>query len=320
MSTENDKPDYGDDLPDDAAAAAALAAEEKAEAERLEAEKLAQEKAKNGEDDDEETEEEKAERLAAEEAAAKKAKARFPVSRHEEILNKARQREDALKEQLRVLQNSRTESAQQKTVKDMQAKIDELDDTYEELILDGKKAEAKAARLEARELREQLSEFRSATASAQARAGAIETLRWDAALAKAEQAYPELNPDDTDAYDDAKTTEVADLADALSTSQKIPRYEALEKAVKYVLGAPKAKNSAATGDVADIAKKRAEEARKKAAAANSKQPASNDKAGKDMDKGGGNHGEINVMKLKQDEFAKLDEETIARMRGDVLEA
>lgn len=314
-----DEADRGD-VVDPAAAAADVDAdksqseEEKAEEARLAAEKLAAE-AEDGADT--ETEEEKAERLAAEEAAAKKARARIPVTRHEEILNKARQREEALKEQLRVLQNSRTESAQQKTVKEMQTKIDELDDKYEELILDGKKDDARKARLEARELREQLSEFRSATASAAARTGAIEALRWDAALAKAEQAYPELNPDDLDGYDDAKTTEVAELADALAQRQKIPRYEALEKAVRYVLGAPKAKNQT-DANVTDLAAKRAEEARKKAAEAAKKQPGNLDKAGKDMDKGGGKDGELNPLKLSQDAFAKLDEETKARMRGDAL--
>lgn len=320
-SAMENEPDRGDELPDAQSAAVAgtgeaesLSAEEEAEAARVAAEKLA---AEAEEGDDTETEEEKAERLAAEEAAAKKAKARIPLSRHEEILAGARAREDALKAQLLQLQNARTESAQQKTVKEMQTKIDDLDDAYEEHILEGRKAEARAARVEARELREQLSEFRSATASAAARAGAIETLRWDAALAKAEQSYPELNPDDLEGYDDAKTNEVADLADALATKQKIPRHEALEKAVKYVLGAPKAKGKT-DGTVTDIAQRRAEEARRKALEAKGKQPASTDGAGKDMDKGGGKDGELNPLKLSQDQFAKLEEETLARMRGDAV--
>ena len=39
--------------------------------------------------------------------------------------------------------------------------------------------------------------------------------------------------------------EVAALADALAKGGKLPRHEALNKAVKYVLGAPKAKGKEA---------------------------------------------------------------------------
>jgi hypothetical protein len=318
--------DRGDDLIDDGAAAAADAAAKLAEEEA--ATKAAAEAAAKNEDDgadgaDDETEEEKAERLAAEEAAQKKSRARIPLSRHEEVLRTAREkaekREAALVEQIRALQAGRTENQQRTVLKDMTDKIEELQDKYEDLVLDGKRDEARAVRREVTTLQEQVTEYRTATAAAQTRAAAIETLKFEAALASAESDYPQINPDHPDAFDEDLTNEVAELTDSLVKAKKLARHEAFAKAVRYVLGPPKKLDEQAKDAKAasDLAAQRAADARKKAADAASKQPADGTKAGKDNDKGGDQgNGEIDVLRLSQEKFAKLDEETKSRMRGD----
>jgi hypothetical protein len=98
--------------------------------------------------------------------------------------------------------------------------------------------------------------------------------------------------------------------------------------VKYVLGEPKnraqerAVNSEARVDKEDVAKKVAEEraaaARKKAADTAGKQPPSTAKIGQDSDKSGGGINARDVMKMSQDDFSKLDEATLAKLRGDEL--
>jgi hypothetical protein len=321
--------DRGDDIPDDGAAAAAEAAAKAAEEEaaKLKAEEDA--KAAKGEDDGDEgadeTEEEKVERLAAEEAAQKKSRSRIPLSRHEEVLRTAREkaekREAALVEQIRALQAGRTENQQRTVLKDMTDKIEELQDKYEDLVLDGKRDEARAVRREVTSLQEQVNDYRTATVSAQTRNAAIETLKFEAALASAESDYPQINPDHPDAFDEDLTHEVAELTDSLVKAKKMARHEAFAKAVRYVLGPPKkideqAKDAKAA---ADLAAQRALDARKKAADAANKQAPDGTKAGKDNDKGGdGGNGELDVLRLSQEKFAKLDEETKSRMRGDTV--
>jgi hypothetical protein len=63
---------------------------------------------------------------------------------------------------------------------------------------------------------------------------------------------------------------------------------------------------------------REEEARKKAADAASKTPP-NEKVGESSDKLGGSLKNIDVMKLSQIDFSKLDEVTLAQLRGDIPE-
>ena len=95
------------------------------------------------------------------------------------------------------------------------------------------------------------------------------------------------------------------------------RSEALAKAVRYVLGAPPEQK---VSDAAKaLAEERAKKAREKAAEADKKQPPSSAKVGLDSDKAGkGGEQGIDVMRMSQDKFSKLDEETKARLRGDEL--
>ena len=266
----------------------------------------------------EETEEEKAERLRLEAEEEKKKRIRIPKSRFDEALGKAKQREQALLDEIEKLKGGQQASATAKAVKDMRAEIDKLQDKYEDLILDGKKDEARKVRRQVEELRDELSEYQTNTKSEAARKAAIDEMSYNAQLAGYEAKYPALNPEHED-FDEDKTDEVATLLNAfVKAGQK--RADALAKAVKYVLGAPPAAGRGGDDDKAKgMAEQRAAEARKKAAEANKKQPPNGKDIGLDSDKaGGGKGGDVDVLRLSQDKFAKLDEETKAKLRGDSI--
>ena len=266
----------------------------------------------------EETAEEKAERERLEAEEEKKKRIRIPKSRFDEALGKAKQREQALLDEIEKLKGGQQASATAKVVKDMRAKIDELQDKYEDLILDGKKDEARKVRRQVDELREDLTEYQTNTKSEAARKAAIDEMSYNAQLAGYEAKYPALNPEHED-FDEDKTDEVATLLNAfVKAGQK--RADALAKAVKYVLGAPPAAGKGDDGDKSkELADQRAAEARKKAAEANKKQPPDGKNVGLDSDKaGGGKGGDVDVLRLSQDKFAKLDEETKAKLRGDTI--
>lgn len=265
----------------------------------------------------EETEEEKAERLRLEAEEEKKKRIRIPKSRFDEALGKAKQREQALLDEIEKLKGGQQASATAKAVKDMRTEIDKLQDKYEDLILDGKKDEARKVRRQVEELRDELSEYQTNTKSEAARKAAIDEMSYNAQLAGYEAKYPALNPEHED-FDEDKTDEVATLLNAfVKAGQK--RADALAKAVKYVLGAPPAAGKGGDDDKAkELADQRAAEARKKAADANKKQPPNAKDVGLDSDKGGGKGGDVDVLRLSQDKFAKLDEETKAKLRGDSI--
>ncbi len=267
----------------------------------------------------EETEEEKAERLRLEAEEEKKKRIRIPKARFDEALGKAKQREQALLDEIEKLKGGQHASATAKAVRDMRDEIDKMQDKYEDLILDGRKDEARKVRRHVEALRDELSEYQTNTKSEAARKAAIDEMSYNAQLAGYEAKYPALNPEHED-FDEDKTDEVATLLSAfVKAGQK--RADALAKAVKYVLGTPPAAGK--SGDDGDkskeLADQRAAEARKKAAEANKKQPPDGKNVGLDSDKaGGGKGGDVDVLRLSQDKFAKLDEETKAKLRGDIV--
>ena len=266
-------------------------------------------------DEGDETPEEKAEREKQEAEEAKKRNIRIPKSRFDEAQAKARQREQALLEEIEKLKGGQQASATQKAVSDMRSKIEELQDKYEDLILDGRKDEARKVRKQVDAMREELVEYQTSVKSDAARKAAVDELSYNAQLAGFEAKYPALNPEHED-FDEDQTNEVATLLNAFVKSGT-KRADALAKAVKYVLGAPPEQK---VSDAAKaLAEERAKKAREKAAEADKKQPPNSAKVGLDSDKAGkGGEQGIDVMRLSQDKFSKLDEETKAKLRGDEL--
>lgn len=266
-------------------------------------------------DEGDETPEEKAEREKQEAEEAKKRNIRIPKSRFDEAQAKARQREQALLEEIEKLKGGQHASATQKAVSDMKSKIEELQDKYEDLILDGKKDEARKIRKQVDTMREELVEYQTSVKSDAARKAAVEELTYNAQLAGLEAKYPTLNPEHED-FDEDQTNEVATLLNAFVRSGA-KRADALAKAVKYVLGAPPEQKASDAGKI--LAEQRAKAAREKAAEANKKQPPSSTQVGLDSDKAGkGGEQGIDVMRLSQAKFSELDEETKAKLRGDEL--
>lgn len=269
-------------------------------------------------DSGEETAEEKTEREMEEAKAAKKAAIRVPKARLDEVTAKARAREDALQKQIADLNAKLTGTEVKTEVDKVKAKIDEMQDTYEDLVQEGRKEEARALRKRIDVMRDELADFRLATASDKARVAAIDDLKYDAALANVEAKYSALNPDHEE-FDAEKSEEVVVLLEAF-LAKGFNRTAALQKAVKYVMVSvePAAAKAEDAKDTAATLKARQDaEARKRNADAAKKQPAQAKDVGLNSDKAGAEDGkDIDVLRMSQAEFKKLDEKTIAQLRGD----
>ncbi len=322
--------DRGDDFEADGADASAqaaadkIAADTKAAEDAVDAAKALENEGKSADEladqAEEETAEEKAEREAEEAKAAQKRRVRIPLERHDAVVAAARQREEALAARIRELEQG-TAAPSRKEVKDvlseMRTSLEEMQDKYEAHLFAGEKDEAKVVRKELEAAREAYTDQKVAASSNATRAQTIDSLKFEAALAKVEGDFPTLNPDN-EAFEDAKANEVAEMM-SMFVQNGLTRQASLEKAVKYVMGSPAARAAAGKDTAAEtlrVAREKA--AREKAATANGQQPPDSNKAGADNDKAGTRDGTIDVMKLDQDKFAKLDEETVARMRGDTV--
>ena len=167
-----------------------------------------------------------------------------------------------------------------------------------------------------RELVETKSEARIAAATAQA----AERARYDMALERIEEAYPALNPQ-ADEFDQERLADVAALKQGYQQQGMTPT-QALQKAVKKLFPAATATQEKATTVQPRVTEKDIAAERKKMAAAKTaevigKQPANVGKAGED------NNRTVtltakDVIEMPQDQFAKLDEAELKKLRGDDL--
>lgn len=331
MTTAEDRGDEYTPPVDDSAAAAEAAktqtdADAAAEAEiaRLAEEKAAGKEGKDDKTDDDDEEDDD----AAAKAGKPKREARIPLSRHKEMLE--RERADRGRLEARLAQYERgadvaaTNAALTKAETDLVVK----EKTYAALVSDGKPDEAAKVMGEIRLLERNMNEQRTALVAVAAESRAYERARYDTTVDRVESAYPQLNPDDEDVFDGALANKVMRISKAYQLDGLTPS-KALQEAVKDLLGDPvTAKEKAAVDtkpkvDAEDLkaakAAERKETALRAAAEAAGKTPAALAKAGADSDKlGGGVIRASDVMKMSQDEFAKLDENLLSKMRGDAL--
>lgn len=327
--------DRGDTL---AAGAPALDADAAAKAEvAAEAERIrADEAAKAGEVDpntplEGETAEETAVRVAAAAATAaddKKGKpAMIPVERHKAMLDKAREERDAAVAQLAQQAKGREIAETNAEITKIETDITAKETEYNAALIAGEVEKATKLMTEIRAMERSMGDIKADMRAQVATSRAVEHVRYNTTVERLEAAYDQLNPDH-ESFDKAQVAEVMDLKAAYETRGMSPS-AALQKAVGLIMGAETSKQKTAStttprvsaeDTAAAIAEaKRVEEATKKALDASKRTPPSAAKVGIDSDKlGGGQVTADMVMQMDQGKFAKLDEDTLARLRGDTL--
>lgn len=261
-----------------------------------------------------------------EDKADGKKDSRIPLSRHKAMLEKERASRAALEQELAMLKQGKQVADTNEQLTEAENKVIGLEKEYTKLLVDGEIEKAAAKMAEIRRLERSITETKSTFQIQAAEARAYERVQYDSTVERLETAYPVLNPDHDD-YDKELTAEVVELRDGYIATGKYTRAQAIQKAAKTLLGAKTSRQERAVEsevrvDKEDVAKaaaaERATAQRKKNADVANKQPPSTTKIGIDSDKMGGTLDAKVVMKMSQDEFAKLDDATLARMRGDVI--
>lgn len=321
--------DRGDDFEpsaddeDDAPAAKPTAAELEAERAKL---GLGAKKEAKADDADEDEDDEADDKPAAKNDKGDKKDSRIPRSRHEAILQKARERTEALEAQVEALQKGQAVQVTNAKVDELEAKVTELEKQHAEANAEGETAKATALMKEIRHLERQVIEQRAEVRSQQATAAAVEQVRFSAVVERLEAAYPQLNPDNPDEYDAEQVAEIMELQEAY-VLKGYTGSAALQRAVSKLIKPSTSKQEAAASvtprvsaeDAAKAAKaERSTAARKLAVEAAGKQPASIEDVGMNSDTNGGKLDAKAAIKMPMDKFNKLTEEDLARMRGDTL--
>jgi len=247
---------------------------------------------------------------------------RIPASRHKEILDKERARREAVEAKL-------AQYEQGGKIADLGAEITAAEDSlvtleakYAQQLTDGETKEAAATMTQIRRTERAINERAAATREAVATARAVEQVRYDTTVERLETQFPMLNVDHED-FDAGKTGEVLELKEAYQMKGYTPS-AALQKAVKLIMppetkGQEKALETEARVDPKEVEKARKAAAVAKTADALGKTPASTTRVGANSDAaGGGAMTAADALKMPYNDFIKLDENTLAKMRGDVV--
>lgn len=245
--------------------------------------------------------------------------ARIPKARLDKEIQRRKLAEERAAERIKELESQIQDQRRSADAEALDKKISELDDKYDDAIADGEKAKAKEIKAEIRKLERDRNRVEANQQALAAKMAAVSELKYDMALSQIELDYPQLNPDG-DTFDKDAAEEVSDLLDAYKLKGLSPD-AALKKAVRYVLGPPKAAVEAASKDLErdGLRRARAEDARRKVAEAAKSAPADTKGVGEDSDKrGGGAPKALDISKMTQAQFAKLDEEALRKARGDDL--
>jgi len=243
---------------------------------------------------------------------------KIPKARFDEAQRKAREKVAALESQLKQAEQQLEKKVESEDVENLRSQISELEDKYEDHLLEGEVKEARAIRTELRQLQDQLTSTVLQQHSQRTGRATIEQIRYDTQLAAYEAKYPAINPD-SDAFNTEVANEVSDLMDAFQ-QKGYTSTAALNKAVHYVLKPLEQASEQEDKPDPDVMRnKRATRARKNAAEAARKSPPDMSKAGTDSDKSGARDGLPDISKMTPEQFDKLSPEQLAKLRGDTLE-
>lgn len=252
--------------------------------------------------------------------APKKKDQRIPLSRHKDILAKEREQRQALEARLAQYEKGTEVAAVNADITALENEIIGKEKEYTRLLADGEIDKAAALMREIRVADRQITEAKSEMRVQASIAQTTEQVRYDSALERIETAYDQLNPD-SDAFDKEALAEVVEMKVFYERMRNMTPTKALQAAVKKILGAEDRSQTSAT-EVAprvtkeDVAAARKKEAVAKTAGAVSRTPANFSKVGIDSNKAGGALNAADVMKMSQEDFKKLPDDVLARMRGD----
>jgi len=254
---------------------------------------------------EDETEEERLAREEEEAARERDKRVRIPKDRFDEAVRKERERADALQAEIDNLRRPQTKQDAMPSMADIQAHLDTLQDQYEELLIDGMREDAREVRKQMTQIQNYVQDQKLQQAAVQAREGTLGTIKYETALAQLESRYPEINPDG-DGFDEAVAAEVAELTKAFMAAGQ-SNVQAIQRAARYVLGEK-------TTTAVDTPAARTTAARARNASAAQRQPANTALTGRTAS----DRSTIDVTRLNQKSFSKLDEQAKSKLRGDEL--
>lgn len=244
---------------------------------------------------------------------------RIPKSRYDEQVAKERARAEAAERRLAEIEQQRRQVARGADIGQLEANVKELRNLERKALIAGDDDKAAELSEQADRLNRQIAIEEARDMSVQAKEQAREEIRWDMTVERIEAEYPALD-ENSEEFDQDLTDDVIDKMNGYMSRDRMPRSQALVKAVQYVMNrrAPVEDQPSGKGLDRGAEKSRKEAAVAKNIDASNRQPASPKKVGADSDKFGKNGPTPEADQMSYEEFSALPDTTKAKMRGDYV--
>lgn len=252
----------------------------------------------------------------------KSGKGKFiPLDRHEKLLRRERARREELEAQLSQGRAGAEMARVNDSMETIENDLVQLEAQYNDHLAEGQIKEATALMTQIRHKNAELERVAQEHREAEWMARAVEKVRFDEAVERIEASYPELDRE-ADEFDEDKLTDVLDLMTA-GRQRGLSPTKALQRAVQRVMGAETAAQERATTatprvNEAEVAAQRKREAVKRNLDTAGKTPPPTHEAGAGNDAAGGALTAKQVMEMSDEDFAKLSDKDLAKLRGDVM--
>lgn len=266
--------------------------------------------------EEEETEnEEQVTETGTEETVEEEEEKLIPKSRFDAAVRKERALKEDLERRVKEYEERDQRAVASEDLSKAEALAREMIKQHTALIADGELDKAADIMEKILQLNSAVAARRADAKTKEAKAETREEIRYEALVAKLEADHPEINPD-SEAYD-ADTVELLQATVSGYVQRGMSPSQALSKAVERIMGKPD--NASNRQKAEELGMRRRKEGVEKALAVKGKQPARTSGVGTDHDKVGGILDAAAIMKMSQDEFAKLPESKLREMRGDFIE-
>lgn len=241
----------------------------------------------------------------------------IPRERFNEAITKERAKAEAAQARARELEERLATQQVSEDIAESQKVLKDLIKQRNSLLGDGEMDKASEVDEKIFDLQSAIADKKAQSKLELAKEEAKEEIRYDAVVSKIELEHPQLNPD-AEEYDTELVAEVRALMRGYQAELRLSPSAALQRAANRLFGKAKAAATEEPAKTEEAGVRRKAEATTRNINVSKAQPASTREVGLDHDKRGGGLDAKTVIKLPQEEFAKLGEDVLAKLRGDSL--
>ena len=244
----------------------------------------------------------------------------IPQTRFNQAVGKERSRAETAEAELLKYQNRERQLQEAENHEASELKVREMLKQHSSLLADGDLDKASEIMGDVLQLRDDMQNARMDRQADNARNSAKVEVQYDATVERLEAEYPEIDPD-SDAFDQAAVRRVQMMVTGIMQSEGKNPAEALLEATDILLKPQKEAQGLRdkpSEEAIESGLRRTQQQIDKNIKAAEAQPPATAEVGADHDKTGGALDAEAVSKLSWDEFIKVPDEELAKMRGDYI--